>query len=147
MQDFKGKPETKAAGCFLEYEGHFLILQRSPKMPQGGKWGLPAGKVEKGENEKDAAIREVREETGFLIPSSKIEFLGEIRVDFPEKVTDFFAYRFVLGSRIEVLLDPKEHQAYAWVTGKEFYARNDLIGGVHRVLEKTGYASIGGAGR
>ncbi|MGC9599344.1 MAG: NUDIX domain-containing protein [Minisyncoccia bacterium] len=133
------KPKSKAVGCFLEHEGQFLILQRRPEEHQGGKWGLPAGGVEQGETEKEAVIREVREETGFLIPPAKLEFLREIVFEFPEKITDFFAYRVNLDSKIAVALD-SHHQAYAWVTGKECYARDDLIKGVHGTLEKTRYA-------
>lgn len=140
MQGLKKKPVNKVAACFLEYEGRFLIFQRSSEAHQAGKWGLPAGKVEPGEAEKDAVIREVREETGFLVPSEKLEFLQEIVFDFSEKVTDFFVYRANLESKINVVFDPREHQAYAWTTGKEFHARNDLMDGVRDTLEKTGYA-------
>lgn len=140
MQSIEEKPKIKAAGCFLEHEGRFLILQRSSEQPQGGRWGLPAGRVEQGETEKDAVIREVYEETKFLVLYEKLEFLQEVVIDFPEKITDFFVYRVNLPLNIEVVLDPREHQAYAWVTGKECYARDDLINGVHDILEKTGYA-------
>ncbi len=135
MQNFKEKPKKKAVGCFLEYQGRFLILQRRPEKHQGGKWGLPAGGVEQGETEKEAVIREVREETEFLIPSEKPEFLKEVMVDYSRRVIDFFVYRVNLESEIEIVLEPQEHQAYAWVTGKECYARNDLIKGVNTVLE------------
>lgn len=37
-----------------------VLLIRDPY----GKWGLPKGHVERGEEERDAALREVREETG-----------------------------------------------------------------------------------
>lgn len=138
MQNFKEKPKIKVVGCFLEHEGRFLILQRCPEKHQGGKWGLPAGRVKQGETEKDAIIREVHEETGFSIPPGKLEFLKEVVFDFPEKITDFFVYRVGLESKSEVILEPQEHQAYAWVTGKECYARDDLINGVHKLLEEIG---------
>lgn len=135
----KEKPKIKTVGCFLEYEGRFLILHRRPEKHQGGKWGLPAGRIEKGETEMNAVIREVREETDFLIPLEKLKFLQKIVFDFPEKINEFFVYRVSLESKIKVILEPLEHQAYSWVTGKECYARNDLINGVHCLLEKTGY--------
>lgn len=143
MQNIEEKPKIKAVGCFLEYNGRFLILRRRPEEHQGGKWGLPAGNVEQGETEKEAVIREVREETGFSIPFEKLEFLKEIVVDYPGRIIGFFVYRVNLESKIEVVLESQMHQAYAWVTGKECYARDDLIKGAHKVLEETGYASIG----
>lgn len=142
MLNVEEKPKIKAVGCFLEHQGRFLILHRRPEKHQGGKWGLPAGRVKQGETEKDAVIREVHEETGFLIPLEKFEFLKEILVDYSGRTIDFFVYRVNLESKFEVVLEPEEHQAYAWVTGKECYARDDLINGVHEVLEKTGYASL-----
>ena len=141
MQSVGEKPKIKkAVGCFLEHEGRFLILQRRPEKHQGGKWGLPAGGAEQEETEKEAVIREVREETGFLIPLEKLEFLKEIIVDYTGRKINFFAYRVKLESKIKIVLEPQEHQAYAWVTGKECYARDDLIRGVREVLKKTGYA-------
>lgn len=142
MRITAGKPKVKkAAGCFLEHEGRFLLLQRCLEKHQGGKWGLPAGGVEQGETEKAAVIREVREETGFSIPLEKLEFLKEIMVDYSGRLIDFFVYRVNLESKIGIILEPQEHQAYAWVAGKECYARTDLINGVHEILEKTGYFS------
>ncbi len=141
MQNIEEKPNKKAVGCFLEHEGRFLILERRPEKPQGGKWGLPAGGVLQGETEKEAVIREVREETGFSIPSEKLEFLKEVMVDYSGRVVGFFVYCVDLESEIEIILESQEHQAYAWVTGKECYTRTDLIKGVREVLEKTGYAT------
>jgi len=134
----EGKPRTKAAGCFLEYNSHFLILRRSLGEHQEGKWGVPAGRVEQGETERDAVIREVREETGFIIQPDKLEFLQEVILYFPEKTTDFFAYRVKLESQITIVLNPQEHDAHAWVTGEECFARNDLIRGVRDVLKRVG---------
>jgi mutator protein MutT len=141
MNTTQEKFKIRVAGCFLEYDGRFLILHRFSTKSQGGKWGLPAGKVEKEETGQDAIIREVFEETGFQIPLHQLEYLQEIRWDFPEKIVEFVVYRIKLTSPIEVILNQNEHQAFAWVTGKECYARNDLMHGVRDLLEKVGYAS------
>jgi mutator protein MutT len=45
--------------------GHALLVQRS-KSPDRGLWGFPGGHVEPGETALEAAVRELREETGVL---------------------------------------------------------------------------------
>ncbi|WP_245704500.1 NUDIX hydrolase [Daejeonella rubra] len=55
----------KAAGGIVSNEANkFLFIFRN------GKWDLPKGKIEKGENSRVAAIREVQEECGISIDSS-----------------------------------------------------------------------------
>jgi 8-oxo-dGTP diphosphatase len=44
-------------------EGRALLVRRA-NPPDAGLWGFPGGKIEFGETVKDAAIRELREETG-----------------------------------------------------------------------------------
>lgn len=46
--------------------GSYLLIQRATP-PQKGHWTLPGGRVEAGETLQQAAIREVREETGLVI--------------------------------------------------------------------------------
>jgi 8-oxo-dGTP pyrophosphatase MutT (NUDIX family) len=55
----------KAAGGIVKNEAdEYLFIFRN------GKWDLPKGKIEKGENSRAAAIREVEEECGIRIESS-----------------------------------------------------------------------------
>jgi 8-oxo-dGTP diphosphatase len=55
-----------AAGALVVREGAILLNQRDID-PGLGKWGLPAGFVDLDERVEDAAIREVKEETGLDI--------------------------------------------------------------------------------
>ena len=52
-----------ASAVIFDRRGRVLLQQRS----DGGQWGLPGGSVEIGESVTDAAIREVREETGLTV--------------------------------------------------------------------------------
>ncbi len=56
-----------AVAVLLERDGEILLGRRSPDALAGGKWSFPAGFVDRGERVEDAAIREVREETGLAI--------------------------------------------------------------------------------
>jgi len=47
----------------LVHENKILLLKRN-KLPFQGLWGLPGGKIKFGEHVDEAAIREIREETG-----------------------------------------------------------------------------------
>ncbi|MCE7039509.1 NUDIX hydrolase [Dyadobacter sp. CY312] len=48
----------KAAGGVVVKDGKWLFMYRRKK------WDLPKGKLDKGENSKEAAVREIEEETG-----------------------------------------------------------------------------------
>lgn len=48
-------------------ENGALLLVRRAMDPERGKWGLPAGFVDRGEDPQMTAARETREETGLLV--------------------------------------------------------------------------------
>jgi ADP-ribose pyrophosphatase YjhB (NUDIX family) len=60
-------PQLKVGvGVLVERDGRLLLLQRAHE-PWKGMWNLPAGYVEVDENPRDAAMREVLEESGLDI--------------------------------------------------------------------------------
>ncbi|MEO1643512.1 MAG: NUDIX hydrolase [Pseudomonadota bacterium] len=52
-----------AVGCICLKGDEVLLVQRGHP-PQAGEWSIPGGCIELGEAAKEAALRELREETG-----------------------------------------------------------------------------------
>lgn len=49
------------------HEGKILLVKRTGKLLEGGKWGIVGGFVERDESLKEAAAREIFEETGYEV--------------------------------------------------------------------------------
>jgi 8-oxo-dGTP diphosphatase len=63
--------EVHAAGGVIVRDGRIAVVHR----PHREDWSLPKGKLEKGESFEEAAVREIREETGYEVT------LGEALTD------------------------------------------------------------------
>jgi 8-oxo-dGTP diphosphatase len=61
-------PKT-AAAVWIEQAGQVLLVKRGVD-PERGKWALPAGFIDLGEDPQAAAIRETHEETGLRVTIS-----------------------------------------------------------------------------
>jgi 8-oxo-dGTP diphosphatase len=59
--------EPKVAAGVLVVKGGKVLLVRRIMEPRRGMWSLPAGFVDADEDPAEAAVREVREETGLVI--------------------------------------------------------------------------------
>ncbi|MBR5732964.1 MAG: 8-oxo-dGTP diphosphatase [Lachnospiraceae bacterium] len=64
--------------CYIERDGCYLMLYRNKKKndPNAGKWVGIGGKFEPGESAEECLLREVREETGYILTS--YSFLGVV---------------------------------------------------------------------
>lgn len=71
--------ETTSCGGVVIFRGKILVLYKNFKGRYEG-WVLPKGTVEPGEEYKDTAVREVREETG--VNASIIKYVGKSRYTF-----------------------------------------------------------------
>lgn len=50
----------------VEKDGKLLLVKHSPKLLEGGKWSLPSGFLDRGETAVECAVRELKEETGWV---------------------------------------------------------------------------------
>jgi 8-oxo-dGTP pyrophosphatase MutT (NUDIX family) len=63
----------RAAGILIvDKDGRALFLKRGPGGDNPGEWCFPGGRLEDGESQIDAAIRETEEESGFKAEASKL---------------------------------------------------------------------------
>lgn len=107
---------TQISTIFLECQEHLLVLMRSHKEDQAAKWGIPGGKVEKGETPKQTLARELREETRIALDETSLTYHGHRYARIPGWDYIVHIYSAVLKARPVVVLDPKEHLAYEWVS-------------------------------
>lgn len=101
-----------------------LMVRRSPGDTNAGIWELPGGHIDPGESVLEAAVREVREETGL-----EVEILSNLatgsHVAFFDMGTSgkwgvVVAAR-VVGGELNLKLD--EHDAFEWVAPHDLMAR------------------------
>lgn len=115
------KPATRACGAVVfrrSDQGIRLLLLRAYK-----NWDFPKGLVEPGENELDAARREVHEETG--LDKLDYPFGDEFKETLP--YADNKVARYYLAEtdadKIELPVSPElgrpEHHEYRWVSFDE----------------------------
>ncbi|WP_308123522.1 NUDIX domain-containing protein [Modestobacter marinus] len=71
-------PEVACVGAVVHDEAGRLLLIRRGHAPSAGLWSVPGGRVEPGETEAEAVVREVAEETGLrVVPRSVV---GRVRI-------------------------------------------------------------------
>lgn len=131
------RPTVRVVGAFIEHDGKFLILRRRPD--DGDCWGLPAGGVDEGETDSQAAVREIFEETGYRVEEAELEYVTQVDSEYPDYLCEFHTFRLRLAKPIEVKHNPDEHTGCKWVTPEECYVMTDLIKGFHELIVLAGY--------
>jgi mutator protein MutT len=114
--------------CLVYVDGKILLLKRHPKKSQGGLWALPAGKIEEGESEAEAIVRELAEETGIKVDGSELVY--QDRYHLNAKKADEYAvvvYRLDLARSPAIALDSKEHVDKVWKQPSEIIAMKNAI--------------------
>lgn len=109
-------PIFEVAGSFIEYDNKILLLLRQDHKPQPNVYGMPAGKIDKGESPVESMIRELREETWINLVVQKLNFIKKLYVRYPTYDFVYHIFHSVLNELPDVIINPKEHKEYIWVT-------------------------------
>ncbi|MGC6418853.1 MAG: (deoxy)nucleoside triphosphate pyrophosphohydrolase [Bradymonadia bacterium] len=98
----------------IERDGKFLITQRRPSAVLPLLWEFPSGRVEDGETDETALIRELAERLNVQISVQQLSMF--IKHEYEDYALDFCVYRCALLSEdIETL---RVHD-WRWVTPQE----------------------------
>jgi len=69
--------DTEYAVAILVDSPQGILLVRDPSKPTPVYWKLPGGRSRKGESAKEAASRELNEETGISVPAEDFQLLHQ----------------------------------------------------------------------
>ncbi|MGW2724514.1 NUDIX domain-containing protein [Streptomyces sp. NPDC001492] len=123
--------KRQAIVAVLRRNGRVLAIRRGPGVSRPGYWQPLSGKVEPGETQEQAVVREVREEVGLTVsPLAKVW----------ESETDDGLFRLhwwtADATTGEIVPDPVEVAETRWVTPEEFLALTPVFDGDREFFER-----------
>ncbi len=109
MYWFVFRPRTFGVKCAIEHDGHWLMIRNTYGR---GHWTFPGGKVERGEEPRDAAMREVREEVGIVLDD--VRAIGDYYTTKQYKRDTVYCFVASVPSR-DHLIDQGEIAEAKWI--------------------------------
>jgi ADP-ribose pyrophosphatase YjhB (NUDIX family) len=104
-----------AVHAVMERQGALLLVKRAPHLPEGGKWALPGGFLDRDETLAEGVVRELREETGW---DGRVTMLLRInsRPDRPHEDRQNVAFDFVVAPLARIREPDEEVSAAEWIS-------------------------------
>ena len=123
LRRFVGRPGWRprpvaTVGALLHDGNGKLLMLRTHKW--GHRWGIPGGKIRRGESTEDALRREIREETGLEIDRIRFVIVQDC-IDSHEflRPEHFLLLNYVARVKSGEIVLNEEAQDYRWVTPAE----------------------------
>ncbi|MFI7414460.1 NUDIX domain-containing protein [Streptomyces sp. NPDC049627] len=108
-----------------------LAIRRGPAVARPGYWQPLSGRIEPGESQREAVVREVQEEVGLtVVPLAKV---WESETDDGRFRLHWWIARAETG---EVVPDPDEVGEARWVTPEEFLSLDPVFDGDREFFER-----------
>lgn len=131
---FRDYKKIRAAGGIVKRGSKYLVIKRN------GRWDIPKGKIDKGEDKKSAAVREIEEECGIVGPVIE----GFLTITYhvfnhrgKKAIKKTFWYMLNYDGPKETTPQAKEGISKAkWMTEEEMLAiRQKTYGSINEVLD------------
>ena len=106
----------RVVAALLERDGLLFAARRSPERREGGLWELPGGKVEAGESDQEALVRELHEELAIEVEVGA--FVAEATHAYAHGTVTLVGYRCRLVAGEPVLRD---HDASRWLSARSIH--------------------------
>jgi ADP-ribose pyrophosphatase YjhB (NUDIX family) len=127
-----------AVGALIAHRGKLLMI-RTRKW--SNKWGIPGGKIERGETAEEALCREVHEETGLGLTNLRFVMVQDC-VNSPEfhQPAHFLLLNYTAEADTDTVVLNEEAEEFRWVTPQEA-ASMELNAPTRILLEHSGLLS------
>jgi 8-oxo-dGTP diphosphatase len=106
-------------------EGHILLVKRAPGLLEAGKWALVGGFVDMGENTKEAAQREILEETGYKVKNLKLITVRD-NPDRPSENRQNIAFVFFCDAEKKIQNPDRENSDQKWFSLDDLPKNNEF---------------------
>ena len=120
----------EVVAAIIERDGKILLAQRPAQSDQAGLWEFAGGKVEPDESQRQALVRELREELG--IEATVGEYVASHQREVSGRIIHLHAWHV---PDFHGTLQAHEHQALVWCSSEEALqyplAPADTIRGVY----------------
>lgn len=97
--------------AIIEKDDNILLAQRPAHADQPGMWEFAGGKVEAGETQPEALVRELREELG--IDALPGQYVASHQREVSQRVINLHARTFLLSRRAHGALPQRARVVYA----------------------------------
>jgi 8-oxo-dGTP pyrophosphatase MutT (NUDIX family) len=112
--------QLEVSTVFMEYNKKILLLRRSRCELSPNTWGIPGGKLEKGETPLEALSREISEELQLKPDPKELKFICACYVRRPNVNYRLHLFRWMLTSLPLIKLNAQEHSDYIWQPLEKF---------------------------
>lgn len=112
---------SKRTRAVVRAEGKILVVRG---WLSNGKWSLPGGGVHRGEDARQALIREVEEETGLRLKPLQLNRVGGFRFSSEGLSFAYTLFSADIKNSLETRRQRLEISAIAWVSEQDLDAKN-----------------------
>lgn len=119
------KKIRNAAKCYLINDDEILTIKYKDDNKKAGYYDIPGGKIEDGETAEQAAIRELKEETG--ITAKNLKNKGILKVEYPDRI---FNFKIFLSTEFNGEISPIENNISKWVKIEELLKEPKILSNI-----------------
>lgn len=109
----------EVVAAVFERNGRFMVARKAPGKQLAGLWEFPGGKLEAGETQSAALLRELAEEFG--VDCEVKSFICQYTFQYPDKQILIAFYRVTTTADFAFMRD---HDAVAWLSREELTTIN-----------------------
>ena len=119
------KPIRKAVRCYLIKDNEVVVTKYKKGNKKEEYYDIPGGKIEEGENQKQTAIREMKEETGINIQNLK--YKGIMTIEYPDRM---FIFDTFISKEYEGEPQEFEENTSEWIDIDELLKKEKILSNI-----------------